>query len=146
MLTMACIHWTEHAECIYTTHDKQIAKPIHHDTRKYQLRNLGKNISFCQRIPKFTLSLDSLSRIIKAYFNCILDNAHGRTQMWEFMIMNKMTGIKNTQKHPHHGQYSFIQPLMFQVIKDITDTTKEGGILEWEKFLHCISWCSIFYW
>ena len=35
---------------------------------------------------------------------------------------------------------------MFQVIKDITDTIKEEGILEWEKFLHCISHCSIFHW
>jgi len=88
--------YIEYGECIYTTHNKQIPKPIHHNTRKYQLRNLGKNVSFYERIPKFTLSLDSLSRIIKAHFNCILDTAHGRTQIWEFMIMNKMTGIKNT--------------------------------------------------
>jgi hypothetical protein len=32
---------------------------------------------------------------------------------------------------------------MFQGIKDITDTTKEEGVLEWQKFLHCISHCSI---
>jgi hypothetical protein len=37
---------------------------------------------------------------------------------------------KNTQKHPHKGRYSSIQYQMFQGIKDITDTTKEEGVLE----------------
>ena len=91
MLTMDSIMYIKHSERIYTTHNKQIAKPIQHNTRKYQLQNLGKYIFFCQRIPKFTLSLDSLSRAIKAHFTCTLDTAHWRTQNWEFMLMNKMT-------------------------------------------------------
>jgi hypothetical protein len=92
----------KHSERIYTTHKKQTAKPIQHDKRKYQLQNLGNYIFFCQRISKFTLSLDTLSRIIKAHFNCILDTAHDRTQNWEFMILHKMTAWdKKINRNPH---------------------------------------------